>query len=229
MVTSPAVTTVDTNERPLRSDAERNRKRILAAAAELFAADGLEASLEGIAAQAGVGVGTVYRRFGDREGLIDALFEERIDAVAAVAERALNTEDPWVGLEVFLRESSALHVADRGLREAVLSPGRGRERVARSRDKIAPLAARLLERAREDGRLREDFDVFDVPMLQLMLGAVADATRDVAPELWQRYLGIFLDGMRGGRDAPTPLPSEPLDAERYAIARAPRKSAAQSR
>lgn len=88
---------------------------------------------------------------------------------------------------------------------------------------------RLLERAREDGRLREDFDVFDVPMLHLMLGAVADATREVAPELWRRYLGIFLDGMRAKRDAPTPLPCEPLDADRYAIARAPRTSAARSR
>lgn len=216
------------NDRPLRSDAERNRKRILAAAAELFAAQGLDASLEGIAARAGVGIGTVYRRFGDREGLIDALFEERIDAVAALAERALETEDPWEGLEIFLRESSALHVADRGLRDAVLSPERGRERAARARERVAPLAARLLERAREDGRLRADLDAFDVPMLQLMLGAVADFTRDVAPGLWQRFLGILLDGMRATRDAPTPLPSEPLDADRYARAMAPRKTAARS-
>lgn len=219
---------VGPDDRTLRADAERNRNRILAAAAELFAADGLEASLEGIAAQAGVGIGTVYRRFGDREGLIDALFEERIDAVAALAERALETEDPWEGLELFLRESSALHVADRGLRDAVLSPERGRERAARARERVAPLAARLLERAREDGRLREDLDAFDVPMLQLMLGAVADFTRDVAPGLWQRFLGILLDGMRASRTAPTPLPCEPLDADRYARVMVPRKSAARS-
>jgi AcrR family transcriptional regulator len=215
--------TVAGNERPLRSDAERNRRRILAVAAERFAVEGLEASLEGIAAEARVGIGTVYRRFGDREGLIDALFEERMEQVAAVAERALKQEDPWQGLEDFLREVSALHVADRGLREAWLSPARGRECIAQARDRIAPMAARILERAREDGRLRDDIGAFDVPMLQEMLGAVADVARDVAPELWQRYLGILLDGMRARRDAPTPLPYEPLDAERYASAWASRR------
>jgi AcrR family transcriptional regulator len=208
--------------RALRSDAERNRERILAAAAELFATGGVEASLEEVAARAGVGVGTVYRRFGDRDGLIDVLFEERIAEVAALAERALGADDAWEGLELFLRESTARHVADRGLRDAVLSPGRGRERAKRARDRIAPLAARLLERAREDGRLRADLDVFDIPMLQLMFGAVADVTRDVAPELWQRFLTLVLDGMRKSRRAPTLLPCPALDAALYATAMAPR-------
>lgn len=213
----------DAGERPLRADAERNRTRILAVAAELFAAEGLDASLEGIAARAGVGVGTVYRRFGDREGLIDALFEERIGAVAAVAQRALEHEDAWEGLEYFLRESSALHVADRGLREAMLRPERGRERAARAREKVAPLAARVLDRAREDGQLRPDFEVFDIPMLQVMLGAVGDLARDVAPALWQRFLVMLLDGMRVSRTAPTPLPCGPLDDDRYAATAAGRR------
>lgn len=219
----------DSSGQRLRSDAARNRERILAAAADLFATQGLDASIEEIAARAGVGVGTVYRRFTDRDGLIDALFEERIDEVAAIAERALKNADPWDGLESFLRETSALHAADRGFQDAVLSPGRGRERVARSRDKIAPLAAQLLQRAHQDGRLREDFDVFDVPMLQLMLGALANATRDVAPALWQRFFEIFLDGMRTSRQAPTQLSCEPLHADDYARAMAPRNSTAQSR
>lgn len=210
-------------ERRLRSDAERNRTRILAAAAEIFAADGLDASLEAIAASAGVGIGTLYRRFGDRDGLIDALFEERISAAAAIAQRALDYEDAWEGLEYFLRESSALHVADRGLREAMLSPQRGRERAARARQKVAPLAAQVLDRARDDGRVRQDLDVYDLPVFQLMLGTIGDIAGDVAPALWQRFLVILLDGMQASRTAPTPLPCGPLDARRYAATTAGRQ------
>src|SRR3954470_22243281 len=76
-------------DRPLRKDAERNRQRIMAAAGQLFAEVGLAASLDAVAERAGVGVGTVYRRFPDKESLIDALFEERIDAVVAIAEECL--------------------------------------------------------------------------------------------------------------------------------------------
>ncbi len=212
------MSTKKTGERPLRSDAERNRTRILAAASELFAAEGVDASLEEVAARAGVGVGTVYRRFGDREGLIDALFEDQLAEVAVLAHRGLEMDDAWTGLEFFLRESTALSVADRGLRQAVLNPARGSELAARARDTIAPLAARLFERALDDGRLRGDLGVFDIPMMQLMLGALADVTGEVDPEFWKRFLGILLDGMRTSRQAPTPLPGEPLDAERYAAA-----------
>lgn len=217
------------DERGLRADAERNRDRILAAAAELFASRGVDASLEEVATRAGVGVGTVYRRFGDREGLIDALFEAQIDEVSVIAERALEVKDPWEGLEFFLRESTALSVADRGLRQAVLSPGRGRERAARSRAKIAPLAAQLIERARDDGALRDDLGVYDIPLMQLMLGALADVTGGVEPEFWRRFLGILLDGMRTRRRKPTPLSGEPLDADRYAAAMASQQSAKRSR
>jgi AcrR family transcriptional regulator len=216
-------------ERPLRSDAERNRQRVLAAAAELFAAEGIEASLEEVAARAGVGVGTLYRRFGDREGLIDALFEDQIDEVAVLAERALELDDPWEGLKLFLRESTALSVADRGLRQAVLSPARGRERAARARARIAPLATQLLEQARDDGSLREDLGAYDIPFMQLMLGTVADVTGEVDPEFWRRFLVILLDGMRKSRRAPTPLPSEALDADRYAAAMAQGKPATRAR
>src|SRR5215207_11651643 len=81
--------------RPLRADAERNRARILAAAAEVFAERGLDVSLDDIAAHAGVGVGTVYRRFPDKEALIDALCEDKIDRAVALADDALEIQDPW--------------------------------------------------------------------------------------------------------------------------------------
>src|SRR5690349_24529453 len=92
--------------RPLRADAERNRARILAAAAEVFADRGLDASLDDIAAAAGVGVGTVYRRFPDKDALIDALFEVKIDRARALATEALEFEDPWEGFVFFIDRKS---------------------------------------------------------------------------------------------------------------------------
>ncbi len=206
------------SERPLRSDAERNRGRILEAAREVFASRGLDVSLDDIAAHAGLGVGTVYRRFADKDALIDAVFEDRIGEVAAAAHRALAAQDPWEGLVTFMHEASALQAADQGLKETLLSRGRGRERVERARDTIAPVVIELVRRAREAGRLRDDLGPFDLPMVQIMVGAVADATRDVSPEVWQRFLGIVVDGMCTSRQAPTPLPVEPLDADQFAAA-----------
>src|SRR3954452_2459805 len=106
--------------RPLRADAERNRARILAAAAEVFAERGLDVSLDDIAAAAGVGVGTVYRRFPDKDALIDALFEDKIRAVAERLQAAVAIEDPWEAFETFMRGVCASHAADRGLKEAML-------------------------------------------------------------------------------------------------------------
>jgi AcrR family transcriptional regulator len=99
-VTTDASPKID-GERPLRRDAARNRERILEAAGEVFATRGLEVTLDDIAHHAGVGVGTVYRRFHDKEQLIDALFDDRMDAVLTVAEEALAADDPWLGLEGF--------------------------------------------------------------------------------------------------------------------------------
>src|SRR5690349_18357886 len=126
--------------RPLRADAERNRARILAAAAEVFAERGLDVSLDDIAAAAGVGVGTVYRRFPDKDALIDALFEAKIGRAVQLARDALEIEDPWEGWATFMRGMCAMNAADRGFKDALLSRDRGRERVATARDTIAPVA-----------------------------------------------------------------------------------------
>src|SRR5689334_9580535 len=125
--------------RPLRRDAARNRQRILQAAREVFAERGLGVTLDDIADRAGVGVGTVYRRFADKEALIDALFEERIDELASIAEDALAEGDGWEGLVSFLDRSLAMQAADRGFKDIVTSGTHGRARVAEARARIAPL------------------------------------------------------------------------------------------
>jgi AcrR family transcriptional regulator len=193
------------HDRPLRRDAERNRQRILAAARDAFAEGGLAVTLDEIARRAGVGVGTVYRRFPDKEQLIDALFEERIGEMVAFAEAALSGDDAWEGLVTFLEAATAAHADDRGLKEVALSGAHGLERVARARELMLPLTTRLVRRAQEQGSLRSDLEPTDLPLLQLMLGSLSECTRDVDPEVWRRFLGILTDGLRTRRDSPSPL------------------------
>jgi AcrR family transcriptional regulator len=201
---------VSTAERPLRKDAERNRQRILVAAAELFGERGLHVTLDAVAERAGVGVGTVYRRFPDKEALIDALFEERIDEVRAIADEACAMADPWDALVHFFDRAVAMHGDDRALKELVFSTAHGQDRVARARDRIAPVVTRLVERAQASGQLRPDVAVTDVPMIQLMLTGVIEYAGDVSPELWRRYLAIVLDGLRVGPAAATPMAPDAL-------------------
>lgn len=208
MATSPTH-----SERPLRRDAERNRQRILEAAAAAFREDGLSVTLDEIARRAGVGVGTIYRRFPDKEQLIDALFEARMNEIATEAEAALLDDDPWAGLVTFLETATAHHACDRGFKEVALSGVHGRERVARARALMFPLVTRLVERAQADGSLRDDVQATDIPLLQIMLGSLSECTREADPEAWRRYLGIITDGLRARRDAPTPLDRMALTPE----------------
>jgi AcrR family transcriptional regulator len=203
--------------RPLRSDAERNRQRILRAAEEVFAERGLGVSLDDIAAAAGVGVGTVYRRFPDKDDLIDALFEDKIGQVEQVARDALALDDPWDGFEAFMRAVCRLQAEDRGLKEALLAQDRGRERVAMARDRIAPVAIQILHRAQAAGVVREDLGALDVPLMHFAVGFVAERTRAVSPGYWERLLTIFLDGVRS-EAARTPLPGAALRREQFVTA-----------
>ena len=201
------------SERPLRRDAERNRQRIIVAAREAFAEDGLSVTLDEIARRAGVGVGTIYRRFPDKEQLIDALFEDRMKEFAAEAERAMLAEDPWTGLVDFMQRATEQHACDRGFKEVALSGSHGLERVARARALMYPLVSRLVERAQADGSLRADVRPTDIPLLQLMLGSLSECTRNVDPDVWRRFLGIITDGLRAERAEPTPLQHDALTPE----------------
>src|SRR3954447_25564069 len=117
---TPASISTQEAERPLRKDAARNRELILQTAAEVFAEQGLEAGYDEIARRAGVGVGTVYRRFPERAELVQAIFESRIGEIVQVAEAALSRPDAWEGLGWFLGKVMERQVADRGLKEVMV-------------------------------------------------------------------------------------------------------------
>lgn len=187
------------SERPLRRDAQRNRQRILDAARVVFADRGLSGSHDDIAREAGVGVGTVYRRFPDKEQLIDALFEARIEEIADVARAATDHPDPWEGLVGFLMRTQELQSRDRGLKEIVLGGSRGAERAVAARSLIAPLAAQVLQRAKDAGVVRSDFELTDLPMIQIAIGTIAESSRDIAPDVWRRMMTLVIDGLRAER------------------------------
>jgi AcrR family transcriptional regulator len=208
MATAPT-----TPERPLRRDAERNRQRILDAAREAFAEEGLAVTLDEIAHRAGVGVGTVYRRFPDKEQLIDALFEHQMQEFGVLAEECLHAEDSWDGFVRFMELATQLHACDRGLKEVALSGVHGLDRIARARRLMFPLVSRLVARAQADGSLRPDVDPTDMPLLQLMLGSLSECTRKSDPEVWRRFLVILIDGLRTRRDEPSTLGPDALTPE----------------
>jgi AcrR family transcriptional regulator len=203
-------------ERPLRRDAERNRQRILDAARVVFAERGLSGSHDDIAREAGVGVGTVYRRFPDKEQLIDALFEARVAEIADVARAAVEHPDPWEALVSFVVRAQELQSEDRGLKEIVLGGARGAERAVAARSLIAPLVAQVLRRAKDAGVVRDDIDLTDIPLIQLAIGTIAESSRDVAPGVWRRTMTLVLDGLRpeNARSelVPPPLQQEQVDA-----------------
>jgi AcrR family transcriptional regulator len=199
--------------RALRKDAELNRQRLLTAGAELFAARGLEVTLDDIARHAGVGVGTAYRRFPNKQALIDALFEQRLTDVGNRATDALQNPDAWRGLTTFLEDTLRMQLEDRGLQDLLRNPHLGPHRIDEARDRIAPMIDTLVERAKAQGSLREDVEGTDAIFLQIALAAVMDSSRGVSPELYRRHLTIFLDGLRAIPGPRTPLPVEALTVE----------------
>jgi AcrR family transcriptional regulator len=192
--------------RPLRRDAERNRQRILKAASEVFTERGLEVSLDEVARHAGVGVGTVYRRFPTKEDLVEALFVDRIEEVAALAEEAAKAPDPWSGLACFMEQAAMKLAGDLGLRQLMMFATYGGDKVWYARQRNAPLVTRLVERAQAAGQLRSDLRPTDIPFLLFVLTEAAQFARQVSPEIWRRYLTLVLDGLRPEREGVSPLP-----------------------
>jgi AcrR family transcriptional regulator len=201
------VPTPETTAPTLRRDARENRNRILAAARAAFAAEGVDVPVEAIADRAGGGMGTLYRRFPTKHDLVQAGIEESLDAFVVAAEEGLAEDDPWTGFTGFVERVLELHVENRALREVLAGTEHGHARDA-VRRRVRPLVRRLIERAHADGSLRPDFAPEDMPLVFMTAGRALEAGRGVAPDLWRRYLGLLLDGLRAG--GATPLPRGPL-------------------
>lgn len=187
-------------ERALRLDAARNQERIVAAAAGAFAELGAEVTLEEVARRAGVGVATVYRRFGNRELLIRAVLT-RVLTVEIEPVAAVETDDPWRDLVVTLEASVAAVAAHRAVVELAQANGSiGIDLV----DRFLHRVDRLLARARAAGLVRPELEPDDVATAVVMLLATVRHDSGGSTGDWRRYLALLLDGMRPG---PAPLPA----------------------
>lgn len=175
--------------RPLRRDALRNHQLVVAAAREVFSEFGTDASMEQIASAAGVGVGTVYRRFPNKEALVDEIAGEMLRELSEVARRSLAQPD-GSGLEVFLRVIGRSLAEHRGYADKLV--GHKASCVELLRDRVA----QLLVQAQGCGRVAPGVELGDVMALIWGLRGIVETAGAVVPDAWQRHLDIQLAGLR---------------------------------
>jgi AcrR family transcriptional regulator len=183
--------------RELRADAQRNRERIIAAAVEVFAEQGLEASTAEIAQRAGVGEATLFRRFASKDELIIAIVETQMGAAVAMANECLTDDDPGAGLERFVAWMVERSVADRGVMDAAKNTCMMRDELEPMRRNMMTAMSALVKRAQQAGAVRADLTGQDLGILAHSVAASAELPfPGVRQDIWKRYLGVVLDGLR---------------------------------
>ena len=196
------VTAAPSQARAPRADAVRNRGRVIAAARKRMARDGLEAQMEDIARDAGVGVGTVYRHFKTKDELIEALAFDRFERLHEVGEAALEMDDPAKAFEFFIRDCARIQTEDQALSE-VLTSRPGVMRAAAESVDMLEITANVLRRAQRAGAVRRDARPEDVPMLMCSLAGTCRTDHPFADP--DRFVGIMLDGLRTASERRTKL------------------------
>ena len=191
-----------------RRDAQRNHELLVEAARDVFAEQGIEASLEEIARRAGLGIGTLYRHFPSREALVEAIFERRIGELVIVAEEAVADPNAWAGFSRLLEQTLELQAGDRVLKDVLMRYPPGANKLAGAREELRALYEQVLERARNQRALRADFTFSDLALLFWSFAPLIDATAEVTPRTWRRHLHFVLDGLRA--DAATLQAQQPL-------------------
>lgn len=203
------MTATGENARPLRVDAERNRARIVEAAQAAFAEQGLDVPLEDIAEHAGLGIATLYRRFPTRDDLIAACFERRVAEYAAAAEEALAAPDGWSGFCAYVQRVCAMQATDRGLKDVLTRTFPEAKTLEAHRARGYELSVRVIERAMASGTLRADFVPEDLVLLLMANAGVVQGAGQAAPDAWQRFVGLMLDGCHSQGASPLPPPPSP--------------------
>ena len=169
----------------LRADARRNLERVLDAATEEFAASGPDASIDEIARRAGVGHGTVFRRFPTKDDLMFAVIERHVAELQALAREALAADDPGVAFFDFVHRVAELNMRTPGLHRCVVHCG---EKPGAA--ELEKLAGKIVLRAQRAGAVRADVKPADVQLL------VRSALTSAPPGHWRRYVDVVLDGLR---------------------------------
>ncbi|MCW2920758.1 MAG: transcriptional regulator, TetR family [Thermoleophilia bacterium] len=186
----------------LRADAARNRARVLEAAVRLLGERGLEVTMQEIADAAGVGVGTVFRRFATKDDLVSAVVEDRVHEMLDLAREALDCSDasPFDAFASCFVAITELHVRHRGVMEALAGTDYCVPVSDAARGELRTCVGALIERAIDDGAMRRDVRVDDIPSLVCAIsrlgGSSGDARIEGSDDTWRRACTIFLDGLR---------------------------------
>ncbi|WP_196073074.1 TetR/AcrR family transcriptional regulator [Nakamurella alba] len=184
--------------KPLRADARRNRDKVLAAAATAFTANGVDVSLEDIARQAGVGIGTLYRHFPTREALVLGVYRQQIDELDATSLRLLDELPPGEALREWMHAFVNYAAVKRGMVGLLKSMMEtDSELFVDAKATLHAAANRLLNAARESGEIRPDFGGFGPPELLRAMGGVCMATdQPAAGPVAVALIDLIYDGLR---------------------------------
>lgn len=191
---------------PRRRDARERRERLIAAAQREFAARGVDASLEKIAREAGVAIGTLYRHFPTRLDLLMAAFRHRLQEFLDGAGKALEIDDPWEGFAQYLENLFRVQAGDRGFNDFLSRRFTDSAETERIHDQMCRQIADVLARGQDAGVVRPDITQADIVNLIWSNGRIIDATTATAPNAWRRYLYLMLDAYRAERAHPIPEP-----------------------
>jgi AcrR family transcriptional regulator len=197
---------VEQVRKPLRRDARERRDKLVAAAQHEFAAHGVAASLEKIARDAGVAIGTLYRHFPTRLDLLMAAFQPRLQEFLDGATKALDMDDPWDGFVCYLENLFAVQAGDRGFNDFLSRRFPGNAETEHIHDQMCEQIEDMLTRAQEAGAARPDITQADIVNLIWSNGRIIDATRATAPMAWRRQLYLMLDAYRADRAHSIPEP-----------------------
>jgi len=184
--------------RQLRADARRNRRRILDAAAEVFAEQGAEAQIDDVARRADLGVGTIYRHFPTKEALVAELVRQKFVAFVEHAREALAQDgEPFDVLAALLRRNAAFCSRDAAVQHALSGSGEALWTNAESEiQELLGITHELVTRAQAAGTMRPDVSASDIPML--MCGVSATMAHDFPGFDWHRHLELVIDMLRAG-------------------------------
>jgi len=197
----------------LRADAERNRLRVVKAARQVFAEQGLGAPMNEVARRARVGIATLYRRFPTREELITTVFAEKMSAYAAAIEDALADPDPWHGFCAYIECVCGMQADDRGFTEVLTLTFPTAEAFEAKRHESYVGFSELIARAQGAGRLRPDFSAEDLVLLLMANAGVIAATGEAAPHAWRRLVAYMTQAFAA--DHTEPLPPAPTGESLY--------------
>jgi AcrR family transcriptional regulator len=192
--------------KPRRRDAIERHDRLISAAQREFAARGVNASLEGIARDADVAIGTLYRHFPTRQDLLLAAFQPRLHEFSEGAMKVLEVADPWEAFVSYLENLCRVQAGDRGFNDFLSRRFPGNADTERIHDQMCEQIESVLARAQESGQVRPDLAVADIVNLIWSNGRMMDATSATAPNEWRRHLYLMLDAYRAGRAHPLPEP-----------------------